>query len=90
MQANEIMLFILGAFTLIFLIASRASLRGEIGLRFLIIGFVIQVASWLFTNLEALLLPNFFNVLEHLFDLANSVFILAWCYVTFRRREARP
>ena len=81
MNASELIMFALGASTLVFLVFYKRKIKRLSRWQILVTGFCFMVASWIFTNLEAFFLENFMNFMEHLF---NALGILIFAYWSIR------
>lgn len=87
MHENEILVFILGTVTLIFMAVVRDELKRLPSANWLIAAFMAAWIGWLTTNLEHLLWPRFFNRLEHVAYAINAGLLLYWCWVISRRNQ---
>ncbi len=86
-QQNEVILLLLGIGVLIFLMANRGRLHRLPASRMILLAFYVLLGGWLLTNLEAFLLPELFNLIEHLCYAASGVLLAVWSWKVFGRPE---
>jgi len=89
-QYGEIIIFLIGIVTLIFILKNRLQLITNLpSAKILITGFSLLLGGWVFTIVEGLLWKNFLNVLEHICYTSSSIAIAVWCWKAFKKdREA--
>lgn len=87
MHENEIVVFILGTVTLIFMVMVRGDLKRLPAATWLVASFMAAWIGWLATNLEHLIWPGLFNLVEHLAYAANAGLLLYWCWVISARNR---
>ncbi len=93
LSQNEMLTLLLGVGTGVFLALSRHRLRRVAGLRLFLMAYSLLVLSWLATNLEAVMVADVLNLLEHACYLGATVLLACWCWRTFGgqpRRGAHP
>lgn len=81
MHENEILVWILGTITLIFMVVVRAQLMRLPAAPWLFASFIAAWMGWIATNLEHLLWPQLFNWLEHAAYMINAGLLLNWCWL---------
>ncbi len=88
-QANEIVLLLLGIGVFIFILGNHQQLTDSLELKILISGFYLTLAGWILTVLEGFFWRDFLNLIEHLCYATSSVLVATWCFKVFKRREER-
>lgn len=88
MHEHEILTFLLASLVLLFIAIYRKDVRQLPGSRWLVAAYLSLWFAWAATNLEHLLFPVFFNSVEHLAYLTNSLLLAGWCWYAVRRRQA--
>lgn len=84
-QGYEIVALLLGLTAMVVILLNQNRL-GHLHAHKLLIGaFSLFLASWFFTNLEAFLWRETFNLLEHVSQALAGILTAAWCWVVFRR-----
>lgn len=78
-QDKEVIMLILGIGVLLFTIFFREIIRRIYAWKYLMTGFYILFASWIFTIAESFLWPSLLNWLEHIGYMISAVFIAIWC-----------
>ena len=63
--------------------------RMIIGIMAVVIAFLVLEAGWLYTVLEGYFLGQLLNLIEHACYAVSSVFLCAWCWQAFIRRQGR-
>ncbi len=86
-QQNEIILLLLGVGALIFLVGNRARLRRLPAVKTLRLGFYVLLVGWILTNLEAFLLADLLNVLEHGCYVVSAIVLAVWSWKVFGSPE---
>ena len=88
-EKYEIVVLILGLLALIVGFLNRKQLTnlpyGEIFIR----AFLLFLASWLLTNLEAFLYSDILNLLEHLSQALGGLLVATWCWKVFVKGESQ-
>lgn len=85
LQNNELIALLIAMLVLIFLMVFRRSISGIPCVRFLIYAFIYLFASLLSTIIEDYLWPQLFNLLEHVFNLFSTAFLVLWLWVLSRK-----
>jgi len=82
-QESEIISLILVSVLIGYLALNRARFRRIPSYKLLSLAFVFLIAAWVFTVLEAALLPDILNLAEHLAYMAGAISMAAWCRQVF-------
>ncbi|MFW6305458.1 MAG: hypothetical protein ACOC1V_06750 [Candidatus Saliniplasma sp.] len=85
----EVVLLLLGIFVLIFIIANKRLKRDLPHYTLLVSAFLMYLLSWIFTNLENIMLYELLNLLEHTVQLIGTVLIAVWCWKIFGEKEGK-
>lgn len=80
MHENEIVVLALGSIVGFFIVFYRHSVGRLPAVGCLFAAYFSLWVAWLATNIEHIVFPGFFNLLEHLGYAANGLFLLAWCW----------
>ena len=88
-QENEVVTLLLSLGVLVFVLANRPRLRALPAWGVLLAAFCVTVASRVLTVLEGLFWEDLLNALEHVCYAGGALLMVAWCWLTFGRREAR-
>lgn len=89
-QQNEVILLLLGIGVFIFIGSNRSRLRRLPASRTMLLGFYVLLLGWILTNLEALLLTDLLNVIEHLCYAVSAVLLAIWSWQVFSRADGVP
>ena len=84
---NEVVMLLLGASVLVFILGNRQKLKHLPASNILIAAFYILLAAWILTVLEGFFWETILNFIEHLFYAVSSIFVAAWCWMVFGRRN---
>ncbi|MHA1292812.1 MAG: hypothetical protein ACTSQJ_09120 [Promethearchaeota archaeon] len=86
-QENEIIVFIIGIGTLIFIFINRLKINHIPESRIFVLAFVSFLIGWFFTILEGFLFGDLLNFIEHLCFAIGSILITIWISKVFKRRR---
>jgi len=78
LESTEVISLLLATGVLVFLYAYRSQLRTIPAFWCLSLGFISFFASLVATVLEGYALQDFLNVVEHILNLASTIFLVAW------------
>jgi len=82
-QNNELLILILAIAVVIFWHMNKSNLTDLPQCRTLYTGFCFLLASWVFTIVESYVLEELFNMLEHIFLMLASAFLMVWVFMVF-------
>lgn len=88
MHENELFVLCLGTLVMIFIGFYRAQFGRLPAVSWLLAAFAALWVAWFATVLEHLVLPVFFNVIEHIGYAANAVLLVVWCWFVMRNGKA--
>lgn len=87
-QENEVVMFIIGLFMLIFSTVKYKRLQFLPQWRYLYLGFVFLNVAWFFTIAEGFVWAHLFNVFEHCFYMLASFAMFLWTIkILFKKEE---
>ncbi|MBN1898740.1 MAG: hypothetical protein JW827_08185 [Spirochaetes bacterium] len=86
-EENEVIMLFIGLGILIFVLANLRRIQKILHYRLLLTGFFCLLSGWVLTVMEGLLLNKLLNILEHIFYLASSVFLVIWARRVFQKKE---
>ena len=92
LQANEVVMLLLGIGVLIFILGNRRHLKRLPASALLLGGFCALLGAWILTVLEGYFVERpfwyqLFNLIEHVCYAASSVLVAVWCWKVFGRAK---
>lgn len=88
MHENEIFVLFVGSAIWFFVGLYRHTLSRLPAFEWLFASYAGLWVAWVATNLEHLMLPRFFNVVEHVGYAINGTLLFAWCWFGMRNGKA--
>ena len=85
MSESELVLLVLGISVGVLVVAYRQDLSVIPRFPWVAAAFFCLVGAYAFTNLEEMVFPRAFNVLEHLLYLSSSILLLSWIGVLYQK-----
>ena len=88
-EEYEIVVLILGLVALTVVFINRQRFKNLPHREIFLASFLLFLISWLFTNLEAFLWGNIFNLMEHISQSLGGILVAAWSWRVFGKKERR-
>lgn len=88
-EEYEVVVLILGLVALTVVLLNRQRLKNLPGREIFLASFLLFLVSWVFTNLEAFLWGNIFNLMEHISQAFGGILVAAWSWRVFGNKEKR-
>ena len=86
-HANELVMFIIGLGTLLFIFSNHDQLRRLPSSNILLGSFYVLVLSWFLTVIEGYFFEELFNFMEHALYSASSILLAIWCWKIFHSKR---
>lgn len=86
-EGYEIIVLILGFTALVVILLNWEKLQQLPSQKILIAAFLMFLASWILTNVEALLWRDALNILEHISQATGGIMIAFWSWEVFWKAE---
>jgi hypothetical protein len=87
-EESELVLFILGIVSFIFIITNYSKLKQIPAFSIFMLSSGILLIAWFCTVFEAVFLYDFLNLVEHICYLSSSIMILIWIIFVIKARRS--
>lgn len=88
-EENELILFILGLVSFIFILINRSKLKKIPSFDYFIIFLSLILIAWFSTVIEAVIFYDFLNWLEHICYFLSSLVFLTWILLILKSRRMK-
>jgi hypothetical protein len=86
---NELIILVLGGASLLIFIINYKSFKLIPSWKYFLFAFLFLVSGSLLTTIEVLFFPDILNVMEHLFLLLTTFFLMIWIVKITRSEKSR-